>query len=221
MDTGKQFFAAIRAGNSATARTMLEAEPALAAAKNEQGQSPMLAALYSGRSEIRDLLLAKGVPLEFHEAVAAGQLESVEHFIEKDCDLVRSYSPDGFPAIALAAAFGHFAIVRYLFEKGGDVTAVATNGSGYNAVTGAVSNGHQEIAIWLLENGADANYRYGPGYTPLLAAAANGHLEIVKDLLIHGADIHAKSNDGKSALTIAEERKHSEVAVYLRSKGAA
>src|SRR5580700_9991234 len=198
MDTGKEFFAAMRAGNSATARTMLEAEPALAAAKNEQGQSPMLAALYSGRSEIRDLLLAKGVHLEFHEAVAAGQLESVEHFIEKDPDLVRSYSPDGFPAIALAAAFGHFAIVRCLFEKGGDVTAAATNGSGYNALTGAVTNGHEEIAAWLLKNGADANYRYGPGYTPLHAAAANGHLEIVKVLLVHGADIHAKTNDGKT-----------------------
>jgi uncharacterized protein len=82
-----------------------------------------------------------------------------------------------------------------------------------------VTSGHEEIAIWLLENGADANYRYGPGYTPLLAAAANGHLEIVKDLLVHGADIHAKTNDGKTAVTIAEERKHPEVAALLRDRG--
>ena len=81
-------------------------------------------------------------------------------------------------------------------------------------------SGREEIAIWLLENGADANYRYGPGYTPLLTAAANGHLNIVKDLLVHGADIHAKANDGKTAVSIAEERKHPEVAEFLRSKGA-
>jgi ankyrin repeat protein len=220
MDNAKEFFAAIRAGDAATARTMLEAEPALATAKNEQGQSPVLAAVYGGRADVRDLLIAHGAPLEFYEAVAAGQLESVEHFVEKDPDLARSFSPDGFPVIALAAAFGHFLIVRYLFEKGGDVTAVATNGTGYNALTGAVTGGHQQIAIWLLENGADANYRYGPGYSPLLAAAANGHLEIVKDLLVHGADIHAKSNDGKTALAIAEERKHPEVAAFLRSRAA-
>jgi uncharacterized protein len=220
MDNGKEFFAAIRAGDIAATRTMLKAEPVLATAKNEQGQSPLLAAVYSGRPEIRDLLIAQGVHLEFYEAVAAGQLESVEHFIDNDPDLARSYSPDGFPVLALAAAFGHFPMVRYLFEKGGDVTAVATNGTGYNALTGAVAGGHQQIAIWLLENGADSNYRYGPGYTPLLAAAANGHLEIVKDLLVHGADIHAKSNDGKSALAIAEERKHAEVAALLRSRGA-
>jgi uncharacterized protein len=221
MDNAKEFFAAIRAGDTAKVKTMLDAVPSLASAKNEQGQSPVLAAVYSGRSEIRDTLIARGAHLEFHEAVAAGQLESVEHFVEKDPDLARSFSPDGFPVIALAAAFGHFPIVRYLFEKGGDVTAVATNGTGYNALTGAVTGGHQEIAIWLLENGADANYRYGPGYSPLLAAAANGHLEILKDLLVHGADIHAKSNDGKSALAIAEERKHPEIAAFLRSHGAA
>ena len=220
MDNAKEFFAAIRAGDAATARTMLEAEPALATAKNEQGQSPVLAAVYGGGADVRDLLIAPGAHLEFYEAVAAGQLESVEHFVEKDPDLARSFSPDGFPVIALAAAFGHFLIVRYLFEKGGDVTAVATNGTGYNALTGAVTGRHQQIAIWLLENGADANYRYGPGYSPLLAAAANGHLEIVKDLLVHGADIHAKSNDGKTALGIAEERKHPEVAAFLRSRAA-
>ena len=72
-------------------------------------------------------------------------------------------------------------------------------------LNGAAFHGHWRLCQFLLENGADANYRYGPGYTPLLAAAANGHLNIVKDLLVHGADIAAKANDGKSAVAIAEE----------------
>ena len=215
------FFAAIRAGDGGKVQSMLEADPPLGESKNEQGQSPVLAAIYSGQAMVRDLLIARGAHLEYHEAVAAGQLERVEHFVGKDVELSRGYSPDGFPAIALAAAFGHFPVVKYLFEKGGDVTAVATNGTGYNALTGAVAGGREEIAIWLLENGADANYRYGAGYSPLLTAAANGHLNIVKDLLVHGADVHAKTNDGKSAVMIAEERKHPEVAEYLRSRGGA
>jgi ankyrin repeat protein len=218
MDNVKEFFDAIRGGDAARVKTMLEAQPLLASVKNEQGQSPVLAAVYSGRREIRDALIARGAQLELHEAVAAGQLERVEHFADKEPDLARSYSPDGFPVLALAAAFGHFPIVRYLFEKGGDVTAAATNGSGYNALTGAVTNGHEEIAAWLLKNGADANYRYGPGYTPLHAAAANGHLEIVKALLVHGADLNAKTNDGKTAAAIAEERKHPEIAALLRTR---
>jgi uncharacterized protein len=214
------FFAAIRSGDVARVQSMLTEDPPLAESKNEQKQSPVLAAVYSGQAAVCDLLIARGAHLELHEAVAAGQLERVEHFVDKDADLARAISPDGFPAVALAAAFGHFAIVKFLFEKGADLTAVATNGTGYNALTGAVAGGREEIAIWLLENGADANYRYGAGYTPLLTAAANGHLNIVKDLLVHGADIHAKANDGKTAASIAEERKHPDVAEFLRSKGA-
>jgi ankyrin repeat protein len=219
MDT-KDFFAAIRAGDSTKVQSRLDAEPGLAAAKNEQGQSPVLAAAYSGRSEIRDLLIARGVVLEFHEAAAAGQFERVKQLLEINPELAKSYSPDGFPVFALAAAFGHFPIVRYLSEKGAEVNAAATNGTGYNALTGSVTGGHQEIVSLLLEKGADPNYRYGPGYSPLLAAAANGRLEIVKALLARGADLHAKANDGKTALALAEERKHPDVAALLRSRGA-
>lgn len=221
MDKTTEFFAAIRAGDAVTVRTMLDAEPGLAGAKNEQGQSPVLAAVYSGRSEIRDLLIARGVTLDFHEAAAAGRLDRVKQLVEKNPQLAKSYSPDGFPVFALAAAFGHFPVVRHLFEKGADVNAAATNGTGYNALTGAVTSGHTEIVSFLLEKGADPNYRYGPGYTPLLAAAANGRPEIVNALLLHGADLHAKANDGKTALALAEERKHPEVAALLRSRGAA
>jgi uncharacterized protein len=221
MDNEKEFFAAIRAGDASAVRSLLNADPALATARNEQGHSPVLAAVYSGRAEVRDLLIASGVTLELHEAVAAGQLDRVKQIVEKNPALATSYSPDGFPVIALAAAFGHLPVARYLFERGADVNAAATNGTGYTALTGAVASGHAEIAEWLLENGADANYRYGPSYSPLLTAAANGHLEIVKALLRRGADLHAKANDGKTALALAEERKHPEVAAFLRSRGAA
>jgi ankyrin repeat protein len=220
-DKATELFAAIRAGDAAAVRALLDAQPGLAAVQNQQGQSPVLAAAYSGRTEIRELLIARGPALEFHEAAASGRFDRVKELVEKDAELAKSYSPDGFPVFALAAMFGHLPVARYLFEKGANVNAVATNGTGYTALTGAVTSGHQEIAAWLLEDGAEANYRYGPGYSPLLAAAANGRLEIVKTLLQHGADLHAKTNDGKTALTIAEERNHSEVAAFLRSRGAA
>jgi len=220
MDKATELFAAIRAGDAAAVRALLDAQAGLAATKNEQGQSPVLAAVYSGRSEIRDLLIARGTALEFHEAAAAGQLDRVKELVARNADLAKSYSPDGFPVFALAAVFGHLPVARYLFEKGANVNAAATNGTGYTALTGAVTSGHKEIAAWLLENGADPNYRYGPGYSPLLAAAANGRLEIVKTLLQHGADLHAKANDGKTALAIAEERKHRGIAAFLRSRGA-
>jgi ankyrin repeat protein len=215
------FFQAVRAGNAAAVARMLDIEPGLASAKNPQGQSPVLMAAYGGKNEIRDLLLARGVELELHEASATGQLESVKRFVEKDPALAKSYSPDGFPVFALAAVFGHKEVAEYLLDKGAEVNAAATNGTGYNALTGAVASGHTAVVSWLLANGADPNYRYGAGYSPLLTAAANGHLGIVSILLASGADLHAKTNDGKTALSFAEERGHAEAAEFLRSHGAA
>jgi len=212
-----EFFEAIRAGNSATVSALLEADASLAFAKNDSGVSAVLMSVYTGRREIRDLLLSRGAALQIHEAVAVGNVDRVKQFVEKDSSIARSFSPDGFPVVALAAVFGYLEIARYLATQGADINAPATNGSGYNALTGAVANGHTEIVKWLLESGADPNYRYGPGYSPLLTAAANGHLEIVKLVLAHGADLRAVTNDGRSALALASERNHPAVAEHLQS----
>jgi uncharacterized protein len=217
MSRTNEFFAAIEAGDVAAIRRLLDAEPTLANAKNEQGQSAILASIYNGRTQIRDLLIARGADLEINEAAAAGQLDRVKQLVDANPDLARSFSPDGFPVFALACAFGHLPVAMYLFEMGALVDAVATNGTGYNALTGAVAGGRADVVDWLLQNGAEANYRYGASFTPLLTAAANGHLEIVKMLLLHGADVQAKTNDGKSAAAIADERKHPEVAEFLRN----
>ena len=213
-------FAAIQSGDLAQVKSLLDADASLASAKNESGVSAALLSTYTGRREIRDLLLARGAVLELHDAAAVGNLQRTKQFVEKDPALAKAYSPDGFPVVALACFFGHLEIARYLAGKGADINAAATNGSGYNSMTAAVTAGHTAIVQWLLESGADPNYRYGPGYTPLLSAAANGHLEIAKLLLAHGAELHATANDGKSALALATERKHPAVADFLRSKGA-
>lgn len=211
-------FEAIRTGNLAAVQSLLDRDPSLASAKNESGASAVLLSVYSGRTAIRDLLLSRGATLDLHDAAAAGSLDRVKQFIEKNPSLSRSFSPDGFPVVALSAVFGHLPVARYLAEHGADLDAASTNGSGYNALTGAVASGHTEIVEWLLENRANPNYRYGPGYSPLLAAAANGHVEIVRLLLAHGADLHATSNDGKSALALATERNHPAVVAFLNAR---
>jgi len=215
------FFAAVQAGDLAEVSRLVEAEPALLHTKNEGGLSAVLLACYTGRNDVRDLLLANDPALELHEAAAVGQLSRVEELVEADPEVTQGYSPDGFPILALAAVFGHEEVARYLLSQGADVNAVAKNGSGYTALTGAVASGHEAIAKWLAESGADVNYRYAKGYSPLLTAAANGRLEIVKMLLARGADLHARTDDGKNALAFAEERGHKEVANHLRQLGLA
>jgi uncharacterized protein len=212
-------FEAIRAGDTAQVGQLLDADTALLTARNEQGVSAVLTACYMGRKEIRDLFITKGAQLELHEAAAAGQLARVRELVEENLAAAKSYSPDGFPVVALAAVFGHEDVARYLHQKGADVNAISKNGTGYTALTGAVASNHVAIAKWLIESGADVNYRYAKGHSPLLEAAANGNLAIIQALVEAGADLHARTDDGKSALNFAEERGHKEVAAYLRQLG--
>ncbi len=216
----QQFFNGVRAGDSASVAALLDADPSLGAARNEQGQSAILFAVYNGRHEIRDLLLARGVQLDLFEAAAAGQLARVKELVEKEPALAKRFSPDGFPVFALSVAFGHRSVAEYLLERGADVNAASQNATGYTALTGAVANGHTDLVAWLLSCGANANHRYGPAYSPLHEAAANGRLELVRLLLEHGADLAARTDDGKTALSYAEERGHKEVAAFLRQRAA-
>jgi ankyrin repeat protein len=212
-----ELFDAIRTGNFAAVKTLLDADPSLASAKNDSGVSAVLMSMYNGRREIQDLLLSQGPALELHDAAAVGKMDVVKRIIENGSTHAKSFSPDGFPVVALAAVFGRLDVVRYLADHGAEVNASAANGGGYNALTGAVASGHTEIVRWLLQNGANPNHRYGTGYSPLLTAAANGHFEIVKLLLTHGADLHATTNDGKSAVSLATERSHPAVVEFLHS----
>jgi ankyrin repeat protein len=219
-DSGK-LFAAIRSDDLAQIAQLLEAEPKLMQARNEQGVSAVMMACYMGRKDIRDLLLSTGALLELNEAAAAGQLPRVREIVSQDSQAATSFSSDGFPVMALAAAFGHLGVVTYLCEKGADVNAVSRNGTGYTALTGAVAGSHASIVNWLAEYGADVNHRYAQGHSPLLEAAANGRLDIVKTLVAHGAEVQVRNDAGKSALNFAEEREHKDVALYLRELGLA
>lgn len=220
MSDHKALFDAIRAGDLAAVKSFVEADASLASARNDSGVSGVLTAVYMGRAEIRDFLVASGALLELPEAAAMGDLARVRELIEKNPAQANAFSPDGFPVVALAAFLGHLEVVQYLAAHGADINAVATNGSGYNALTGAVTSGHVAVVQWLLEHGADANYRYSAGYSPLLTAAANGRLDIAKLLLAHGADPNATTSDGKSALSLANERSHPEVAVLFQARAA-
>jgi hypothetical protein len=216
----KAFFETIRAGDLAAVMSLVEADASLASARNDSGVSAVLTAVYMGHGEIRDFLIANGAVLELPEAAAVGNLGRVRELIEKNQAQADALSADGFPVVALAAFLGHLEIVQYLAARGADINAVATNGSGYNALTGAVTSGHIAVVRWLLEHEADANYRYSAGYSPLLTAAANGRLDIARLLLAHGADPHATTNDGKSPLSLAIERNHPEVAALFQARAA-
>ena len=183
--------------------------------------SAVLTALYHEEPEIAALLLARKPPLDVFEAAAAGDLERVKEFVERDPALASAYSPDGFFPLGLAAFFRRPAVVGYLLAKGADVSAQARKGMRVTALHAAVADdGHPGIARALIEAGAALNVKQRHGWTPLHGAVHSGDRATVQLLLARGAEVNAANDDGKTALALAREQGHSDIAKLLEVKGA-
>ncbi|HEV2491262.1 MAG TPA: ankyrin repeat domain-containing protein [Candidatus Acidoferrales bacterium] len=216
----QKFLEAVKSGDLARVKQMLTIESGLANARAETGPSAVLLAVYHGRTEIRDALIASGAKLDIHEATAAGKSERVAALVRENPAAINSFAADGFAPLALAGFFGHRDLAEWLLDQGAEVNAVSKNPTGYTALSGAVARGDAEIVRMLLSHGANARHRYGQGYSPLHEAAASGKLEIVKLLLAHGADANAATDDGHTPLTMAEAKGQAEAAALLRAHGA-
>jgi|SRR6185369_1295739 len=181
-----EIFGAIQFGDAAKVGELLRAEPALASARNERGDSALLAAAYLGRRDILDSLLATGVEPTLWEAAAIGLKERVVEILRGDPSAVGGYSHDGWTALHLAAFFGHRELAALLIERGADVNARSKSETFARANTplhAAAANKQVEVARLLVERGADVNARDGSGFTPL-ALAANSRSDILMLMLL-------------------------------------
>ena len=89
--------------------------------------------------------------------------------VEQDGVDLNARIKDGSTALILAAARGHTAIVQYLVSKGGNMHY--TDDQGFNALSYAIFEGHQETYGLLLGAGADTNMT---AHNPLILALIGG-----------------------------------------------
>lgn len=210
-----EFLKAIREGDLAKVDRLLENSPSIAKSKDKNGVSVILTALYNGKREIARAIAAKKPELDIFEAASLGNLQRVKSLIRQNPSLASEYSADGFTALALAAYLGQKESTEYLLEMGADVNAQAKNSTRFTALTGAVSQNHNEIAKILVKKGANVNHRYEGGFTPLMHAAYAGNVDLVNFLLENGADPSVKMADGKSPLSFAREKGHDQIVQML------
>lgn len=209
-------FEAIEAGDEAALRERLEARPEDAGARNEAGLSPVLQALYLGRSELVDVLLDANPPLDVFDSAATGRTRGLDALLEGEPELARAFSPDGFTALHLAAYFGQEDAAEILLDRGAEVGAVARNAElTVQPLHSAAAGGHTEIVKLLLERGADPGATQGGGLTPLHAAAQNGGGESAEALLASGADPSARDDEGRTPSDLARAAGHDELAEQL------
>ena len=163
--------------------------------------SPLMQALYEGRTEEAHALAAAHSDLDVHEAAAIGDGDRLRALLEENPALVSVWSEDGFTPLHFAAFFGHPEAAKLLVERGADLEARSTNEQfalDAAPLHSASAAGHIEACRVLLDAGADVNAVQHGGYTALLDAAANGNDELVDLLLERGADRTARLDDGRT-----------------------
>jgi ankyrin repeat protein len=135
-------------------------------------------------------------------AVEQGDAKAVSFILENGAD------PDlesniGKTALMMAARDGNLEMAKLLVEKGASIEIECKS-----ALIEALDNRHDDIAKFLIMNGANVNAKDGYDVTALMHALANGNMaedkfEILMLLVDKGADIGAKNSRGMDIIDLA------------------
>lgn len=214
------FFTAIQNGEKQTVEQMLDQDPGLVDARNEQGISALLVATYYGEPAIAALLIDRGASLDIYEAAATGSLARLRELTSAHPELINSSGRDGFQPLGLATFFGHSEAVAYLVESGADVNLHSNNSQNVTPLIAASARRNMDSARLLVKHGADVNPRQIHDFTALHNAAQNGQIEMAELLLAHGAEINARSQDGRTPLAFARKQNQAAMIEFLQQHGA-
>jgi ankyrin repeat protein len=156
---------AAKSGDIVKLKALLDKDPGLLYAKDEQGKTPL------------------------HWAVGRGQPEAMKVLLDiYKVDVNVRNDNQGTP-LHVAASQAQPEAARILIAHGATVDARTKNGSTplHFAAYKGRKPGHIETAKILIENGADVNAQTNGGLTPLSMAVSRGNTEIIALLRAHGA----------------------------------
>ena len=188
-------------------------------ALDEKGHSPLQLAAMNGHTDIVDLLLSKGAPIEhvvggetpLQYATQKGFTGVVELLLKQGASTEAvAYSSHHTP-LHYAAIHGHTGIVELLLKQGAS-TKAKVQPSHHTPLHYAAEHGHTGIVELLLKKGASTEAKVQPShYTSLHYAAKRGHTGIVELLLKQGASTGPQDNRDRTPLQAAALYGHTDV----------
>ena len=101
-----EFLEACKVGDESKVRAMLAQAPPLTTLRADNGETPLMAALYRGHQAIADSLVEAGTPLDVFAGAALGRGDVVEAELVKDSQALDNRAYDRWAALHLAAFFG-------------------------------------------------------------------------------------------------------------------
>ena len=172
---------AARVGAAAVAQQLLAAgaDPAATAGRR---QTALMWAVAQRHPAVVDLLLAHGASVAARSEVWT---EVVKTTAEPwNPEYVADIPQGGYTPLLFAARVGDLASAKLLVAAGADVNDQPPYGTSATVV--AAHSGHGDVAVFLLEQGADPNTA-DAGYTALHAAILHKDTVLIRALLDHGA----------------------------------
>jgi ankyrin repeat protein len=168
---------AAKSGDLRKVRESLSDNFLLASQRLQNGESPLMAALYRGHYAVVEALIDAGAEIDVFAAAALGRVEDLHRTITDQT--VNAYAYDGWTALHLASFFGRPDAVTALLDSGADIHAVSRNSLENTPLHAAVAGRHADVALCLLDRGASGTALDGGGYSPSDIAAENGLTEVV------------------------------------------
>jgi ankyrin repeat protein len=155
----------------------------------------------------------RGMPI-LMLAIQENSTKTVDYLINaKGIDLNQPNMTDETP-LMFAALYGQLAEVKILVDQ----KQVPVNRPGWTPLHYACTNGHVDIATFLLDKGAAVDARSPNETTPLMMAIRAGNIQLARLLLDRGADIRLRNQQGYSAIDAAELFNQEEIQKGLRAR---
>ncbi len=173
---------AARVGAAEVAHQLLEAGADTAATAG-RGQTALMWAVAQRHAAVVEALLAHGAAVDARSEVWT---EVVKTTAEPwNPEYVAEIPQGGYTPLLFAARVGNLASAKLLVAAAADVNDQPPYGTSATVV--AAHSGHRDVAVFLLEQGANPNAA-DAGYTALHAAILHKDAALVRALLDHGAN---------------------------------
>jgi ankyrin repeat protein len=187
----------------------------------EKGATPLWFSVSHNNMEITQLLLDRGAQVNakwqnpMRCCLLNRNIELARLLLRHGADM-RSGFLDG----VLVESIGkkELKIAMFMIENEADLNARSENEKS-SPLMAAILTDQPELAVLLINKGADVNATDNRGCTPLMFAAQKGDLQTSKALLQNGADVNPQTPDGYTAYIIAVNKKHQSIANLLKKHG--
>jgi ankyrin repeat protein len=158
---------------------------------------------------------------ELISAFRAQNFERAKEILEQhpEIDVNAVSNQDGWRPLHFSVDYGDFEVSIYLMDVRKADPNVKNN-YGFTPLMLAARRDHQNICLYLEENGADINLQENHGKTAFMYAAENGYLRTCQFFKEKGADVNTKDKYGGTACIYAATYGQLHICQFLETSGA-